>query len=158
MIDEVATPFREFIRESLVPRDELLLALTDADLAFNPGGDNPTFGELCLRIGETQHSYAESFLTFAADFDYRYPDPSIATSIERLREWHGHLDGELEDALESLSKADAGRSVRREGVQVPLAAHLLVFNEALLLFFGKAFVYLKAGGIAMPNKWGAWVR
>lgn len=111
-----------------------------------------------MRIGETQHSYAESFRTFATSFDYRCPDPAIACDIERLRAWRRALDQELEAALESLSEADAGHAIRRDGEQVPLAAHLLVFNEALLLFFGKAFVYLKAGRMAMPNKWGAWVR
>lgn len=157
MIAVVEKPYREFIKESLVPRDELLLALTDEGLAFHPGGDNPTLGELCMHIGETQHSYAESFRTFAADFGYRHHDPSIAGDIKRLSAWHAELDAELEAALESLKAADARRTIARDGEQVPLATHLLVFNEALLLFFGKAFVYLKAGGMAMPNKWGAWV-
>ena len=157
MIAVVEKPYREFIKESLVPRDELLLALTDRDLAFHPGGDNPTLGQLCVHIGETQHSYAESFRTFAADFKYRYHDPSIAGDIKRLSVWPAELDAALEAALESLKEADARRTIAPDGEQVPLATHLLVFNEALLLFFGKVFVYLKAGGIAMPNKWGAWV-
>lgn len=157
MIAEVATLYRKFIRESLVPRDELLLALTDRALTFQPGGDCPALGELCRGIGETQHSYAESFRTFRVDFDYRFHDPSIAFNVERLRRWYGDLDDALEAALAGLSEADAGRTVYREGEHVALAEHLLTFNEALLLFFGKAFVYLKAGRMAMPNKWGAWV-
>ena len=157
VIAEVEKPYREFIQESLVPRDELLMQLTDREAAFSPGGDNPTLGELCVRIGETQHSYAESFRTFRASFEYRYPDASIAGDVQRLRAWHRQLDQALEAALESLSEADAGRTVLRDGEHLPLATHLLVFNEALLLFFGKAFVYLQAGRMARPNKWGAWV-
>ena len=157
LIAEIDRTFRETIKESLVPRDELLAALTNRELAFRPSSANPTLGELCLRIGETQHSYAASFRTFAADFEYRYHDASIAGDIERLRNWHAELDAELEAALESLSQNDASRTIARDGERVPLATHLLVFNEALLLFFGKAFVYLKAGRMAMPKKWGAWV-
>ena len=157
MIAEIERPYREVIQESLVPRDELLAALSSPQLAFCPGGANPTLGELCLRIGETQHSYAASFRTFAADFDYRYHDSAIAGDIERLRAWHAELDAELEAALQSLSEADAAHMIARDGERVPLATHLLVFNEALLLFFGKVFVYLKAGRMAMPKKWGAWV-
>ena len=157
MIAEIERTFRETIKESLVPRNELLAALTNRELAFRPSSANPTLGELCLRIGETQHSYAASFRTFTADFEYRYHDASIAGDIERLRKWHAELDAELEAALESLSQNDASRTIARDGERVPLATHLLVFNEALLLFFGKAFVYLKAGRMAMPNKWGAWV-
>ncbi len=157
VIAEVEKPYREFILESLVPRDELLIKLTDRELTFSPGGDNPTLGDLCVSIGETQHSYADSFRTFRASFEYRHPDPSIAGDVKRLRAWHHALDQTLEAALESLSEADAGRTVFRDGEQLPLTTHLLVFNEALLLFFGKAFVYLQAGRMARPNKWGAWV-
>ena len=156
MIDELVQPYRQ-VRESFVPRNELFDALTDADLTFSPGGDNRPLGELCVSLGETQHSYAVSFRTFQADFDYRYEDRSIAGDISRLRAWHTALDAELNAALVGLFEADAKRTIARDGEYIPLAEHLLVFNEALLLFYGKVFVYLKARGTKMPNKWGAWI-
>ena len=156
MIAELEGPYRQ-VHESLVPRNELLAALTDADLAFSPGGDTPTLGELCVSLGETQHSYAESYRTFEADFDYRHPDRTIAGNIQRLRTWHAELDARLDAALTNLSAADAGRTVARDGERIPLATHLLVFQEALLIFYGKVFVYLKTRGAKMPNKWGAWI-
>ena len=156
MIAELEGPYRE-VQESLVPRNELLAALTDADLAFSPGGASRTLGELCVSLGETQHSYAESYRTFEASFAYRYPDRTIARDLARLRTWHGELDAELDAALTSLSAADAGRTIARDGERIPLAAHLLVFQEALLIFYGKVFVYLKTRGAKMPSKWGAWI-
>ena len=156
MIDELQQPYRQ-VQESFVPRNELFNALTDADLAFSPGGDNRPLGELCVSLGETQHSYAVSFRTFRADFDYRYEDRSIAGDIERLRAWHAALDAELDAALAGLSAAHAKRTIARDGEYIPLATHLLVFHEALMLFYGKIFVYLKAHSSRMPNKWGAWV-
>ena len=158
MLPELEKPYREAIAPSLVPRDELLAVLTDADLAWAPGGDNPAFGDLCARLGGAQHVYAESFRTFQADFDGFRPDPETAGDVARLRRWLETLDRALEAALEDLAPADAARTVAREGEQVPLAEHLLVFHEALLIFYGKAFVYLRAMGKAMPAKWGAWIR
>lgn len=156
MIAELEQPYRE-VRMSLVPRNELLVALTTADLAFSPGGGNPTLGELCLGLGETEHCYAQSFHTFEADFEFRHADRSIGDDIERLRAWHRELDAALDAALMRLSEADAERTVARDGERIPLGTHLLVFQEALLIFYGKVFVYLRAGGMAMPNKWGAWI-
>ncbi len=156
MIAELEQPYRQ-VQMSLEPRNELFAALTNADLAFSPGGSAPPLGELCVSLGETQHAYAESFRTFKADFEYRYPDRTIVGDVERIRIWHGELDAQLDAALASLSDADAKRTVAREGEQVQLAEHLLVYQEALLIFYGKVFVYLKTRGLAMPRKWGAWI-
>lgn len=158
MIVQLEKPFREAIAPSLVPRDELLAVLTDADLAYSPGGGNPAFGELCMRLGAAQHVYAESFRTFHADFDGFRVGPEMARSVKPLRHWFKTLDRALEAALEDLTPANASRTVAREGEQVPLGTHLLVFHEALLIFYGKAFVYLQAMGKTMPAKWGAWIR
>ena len=155
-IAELERAYR-LVRESYVPRDELLSMLANEDLAFSPGGQNRPLGELCLRLGETQHCYAESFRLFVADFEYRHADPAVADDVGRLRAWYETLDSRLDAALSALGESDRSRTVARDGERIPLAEHLLVFNEALLLFYGKVFVYLKAMGKGMPNKWGAWV-
>lgn len=41
---------------------ELLDALNNSDLAFNPGGQNMTLGALCREIGEIVYSYIQSFI------------------------------------------------------------------------------------------------
>ena len=50
-------------------RDQLLASLTDTDLAFTPGGDNPPLGRLCVEIGETERAYVDSFVNFSQSFD-----------------------------------------------------------------------------------------
>lgn len=157
MIAELEKPYRQ-VRESLVPRDELFAVLTNAELAFSPGGGNPPLGELCVRLGETAHTYAESFRTFKADFSYRCEGAALARNVDRLQAWHGEKDTALATALAQLTAADANRTIARDGEQIPLAEHLLVYNEALLLFYGKVYVYLRAMGRKLPNKWGDWVR
>ena len=52
-------------------RDSLMEELTDEELAYTPGGDNPTLGALCRELGETQYAYAQSYKTFKTDFSYR---------------------------------------------------------------------------------------
>lgn len=157
MIAELEKPYRQ-VRESLVPRDELFAVLTNAELAFSPGGGNPPLGALCVSLGETAHTYAESFRTFKADFSYRCQDANLARNVDRLQAWHSEKDAALAAALAQLTAADADRTIARDGEQIPLAEHLLVYNEALLLFYGKVYVYLRAMGRKLPNKWGDWVR
>src|SRR5439155_14015704 len=44
-------------------RSQLTDILSDADLAFNPGGQNMTLGMLLREIGEIEHSYIQSLQT-----------------------------------------------------------------------------------------------
>ncbi|MCY3867166.1 MAG: hypothetical protein OXG68_17145, partial [Chloroflexi bacterium] len=69
-------------------RDELMASLTDDDLAFSPGGDNPTLGALCRELGETQHAYVQSFKSFKIDFGYRVNDDSYQGSVAKLKAWY----------------------------------------------------------------------
>ena len=43
--------FRELNRMYTPLRNELLDILSDEDLKFSPGGENPTLGELCRELG-----------------------------------------------------------------------------------------------------------
>ncbi len=38
-------------------RDQLMDELSDDDLSFTLGGSNPTLGELCRELGETENAY-----------------------------------------------------------------------------------------------------
>ncbi|MEZ4672435.1 MAG: hypothetical protein R3E39_31410, partial [Anaerolineae bacterium] len=49
----------------------LLDSLSDADLAFNPGGSNMSLGALCRELGEIEHSYIESLKNLKQDWGYR---------------------------------------------------------------------------------------
>ncbi len=140
-------------------RDELLANLSETDLAFTPGGSNPTLGELCLEIGETERAYIDSFRTFSQNFDYRHADRSLAGSVAGLRTWYEQLDTELYAAVAALSDVEvASRPIDRgHGFLVPADVQLHIYQEALIIFYGKATVYLKLLGKTMSDQWQHWI-
>ena len=139
-------------------RDELLASLTDDDLAYTPGGENPTLGALCRELGETQYAYAQSFKTFKINFSFRVNDDAYLQSIAKLQAWYAELDRELEAVLETVSDEDVAESkMDRGGYEVPLHISLDILREALLIFYGKASVYLKAMGKARTEMWRDWI-
>jgi hypothetical protein len=144
-------------------RDELLALLSDDDLSFRPAGEMPTLGELCREIGEIEHSYVEALTTFRQDFRWRNPDPHVAARADILRAWFADLDRRLAAALEALTVDDiANRRIARSDFDVDdFAPHppqeLDVYREALLIFYGKASVYLRAMGRRLPGHWAHWI-
>lgn len=150
--------FYEMNRQYSELRNRLMDALTDADLAFQLPGANVTLGALCREIGETEYAYVQSFKTFKADFTYRNPDTELESSLSRLRAWYQQLDAELQAALEALTDNDVqNRVVERDGFQLPVHLHLDVYREALLIFYGKVSVYLKAMNKPLPDRWSQWI-
>jgi uncharacterized damage-inducible protein DinB len=140
-------------------REQLLATLTDDDLAFTPGGANPPLGELCLEIGETERSYIDSFVNFSQSFDYRHADRSLAGSVAGLRAWYEQLDAELYSAVAALSDEEvANRPIDRgHGFMVPAEVQLHIYQEALIIFYGKATVYLKLLGKPTSEQWQHWI-
>ncbi len=138
-------------------RDQLMESLSDDDLAFSPGGSNPTLGELCRELGETEYAYMQSFKTFNVDFSYRLKDDTFSTSVAGLQAWYKQLDEELEAALEAVTDADvAEKQMDRGDFTVPLHISLDVYREALLIFYGKVSVYAKAMGVPLTQMWRDW--
>ncbi len=139
-------------------RDELMAALSDEDLAYSPGGSNPTLGELCRELGETQYAYVQSFKTFEVDFSYRLNDDSVQKSVAKLQAWYEQLDSELEAALEAVTDDDvANKQMERGGYQVPVHISLDILREALLIFYGKVSVYAKAMRKPLTQTWQDWI-
>lgn len=139
-------------------RDELMASLTDDELAFSPGGENPSLGELCRELGETQHVYVQSFKTFNIDFSYRVNDDSYSKSVDKLKSWYAVLDQQLEVELEDIDDGDvANIMMDRDGYEVPLHISLDILREALLIFYGKVSVYLKAMGKERTQMWQDWI-
>jgi hypothetical protein len=153
----------EFFGEYQALRDQLMEIVSDDDLGYRVGGTSSTLGALCREIGEIEHSYVESLRTFRQDFDFQHPDPRIETSVAALRAWYAELDRDLMAALERLSEADltSRRIVRgdfEEDYFSPLPTEQLdVYREALLIFYGKASIYLRALGTTFPPQWQAWI-
>ncbi len=138
-------------------RRQLLAVLGDADLACRPAPGCLSLGELCREMGEIQHTYVESFRTFRHDFSYRH-DPETAGSVARLAEWYAQLDAELGEVLEGLEEADLARTVDRgHGFAPPVPVQFHIYREALLIFYAKTHVYLKALGKQVDGPWRWWI-
>ena len=74
--------------------------------------------------------------------------------MERLTAWYEQLDRELAAVLEGLEEADVARSVDRgDGFTPPVTAQFHIYREALLIFYAKAHVYLKALGKQVTGPW-----
>ena len=144
-------------------RDELVAILTDDDLGFRVGGESATLGALCREIGEIEHTYVESFKSFRQDFDYHNPDARLEESVKALASWYTELDGDLANAIAALSEDDiANRRIVRKDFDISdfspsPAIHLDIYREALLIFYGKVSVYLRAMGKPLPGHWPHWI-
>jgi uncharacterized damage-inducible protein DinB len=152
-----------YFAEYQVLRDELMELLTDDDLSYRPGAATFSLGELCREIGEIEHSYVEALRTFRQDFDWRTPDPRVERSVGALREWYADLDRRLATALEALTEDEvANRRVTRhdfgvEGFSPLPPQELDIYREALLIFYAKVSIYLRAMGKVLSERWQAWI-
>jgi len=133
-------------------RTQLLDTLSDAELAFSPGGQNTTLGALCREMGETEHSYTQSLKTFKQDWSYRNTEVGLESSVARLQAWFQTLDEEMKAAVSALLDEDLKKTVDRGGYAMPVDMQLDVYLQALLIFFGKATIYLKAMNKALPQQ------
>ncbi len=132
-------------------RSQLLDVLSDADLAFSPGGQNMTLGALCREMGETEHSYVQSLKTFQQDWSYRNTEAGLDSSVTQLKAWFQTLDDEMKATVSALSDEDLKKTVDRSGFAMPVELQLDVYLQALLIFLGKATIYLKAMNKPLPE-------
>ena len=152
-----------YFAEYQLLRNELMEVLTDEDLAFRPGMASVSLGELCREIGDIQQSYVEAFRTFRQEFGHRNPDRRLERSVAALTAWFADLDRDLRSALEDLTENDiAGRRIVRSDFDIddfsPLPGQELdIYREALLIFYGKVSICLRAMGRELPGHWSAWI-
>ena len=143
-------------RRTQVMREQLMDILTDADLAFTPGGANPTLGELCKEMAEVESSYIGSLKLLTQDWSYRNPQPGLAQSVGQLKALYSKLDDQLKVTMEGLSDEDLNKVIDR-GFPATVGTQLHIYREALLIFYSKVAVYLKAMGKTMPKQWQDWI-
>ena len=132
-------------------RSQLIDVLSDADLSFSPGGQNMTLGALLREMGETEYSYIQSLKTFKQDWSYHNTEVGLESSITRLKAWYSALDEEMKATVSDLSDEDLTKTIDRGGFSMPVDLQLDVYLQALLIFFGKATVYLKAMNKPLPQ-------
>ena len=139
-------------------RTQLLDILSDADLTFNPGGQNMTLGALCRESGEVEYSYMQSLKTFQQDWSYRNGEVALERSVARLKEWFQKLDDELKAVASALTDEDLKKTVDRGGgFAMPVDLQLDVYLQAQLIFFGKATIYLKAMNKPLPQQFQEYI-
>jgi hypothetical protein len=140
-------------------RNKLMDILSDSDLSYSPGGNNPTLGELCREIGEIETSYILSFRSFTQDFNYKNSEPGLTNSVSSLRGWFKELDSELKSTISNLSEEDLSSRLidRGHDFEVSPRIQLEIYKEALLIFYGKSNVYLKSMGKELPQQWQDWI-
>jgi hypothetical protein len=147
------------LHETQKLRYDLMKTLTDGDLAYKLPGDNPTLGELCREMGEIEHTYIHSFRTLKQDWSYRNSEPGLANSVERLQAWYKTLDEELEAVLREFSEEDLHQKQidRGHGFFPSPYVQFQIYREAILMFYAKASVYLKALQKPVSGQWQAWI-
>lgn len=145
------------LNQTIQLRRDLMDTLNDDDLTFALP-NNPTLGALCREMAEVEQSYINSFKSF--QHDYRLPcDTSKEGSVEALKAWFAQTEGELQQALAGLTEDQVqGQMVDRgHGMQFPVLIQWQVYREALLIFYAKAVVYLRAMEKPVPQMLGLWV-
>ncbi len=158
MTSQALQMYWSWIEGSHGMRVELMDLLDEADLSFNPGGQNMSLGALCREIGEIEYSYLQSFKTFKQDFAYRNPEPGLDRSLARLKAWYQALDDEMKAVIAAFTDEDVKKQVERPGgFQAPLDMQLEIYLQALLIFFGKATIYLKALNKTLPPGFQEWI-
>ncbi len=133
-------------------RTQLLDLISDTDLAFSPGGQNMSLGALCRQIGDTEYVYIQSLKTFTQDWSYRNTEAGLESSITQLKNWFQTLDEELQSTISAFSDEDVAKTVDRGGYPMPISLQLDVYLQALLIFFGKTTIYLKAMNKSLPKE------
>lgn len=134
-------------------RSLIVNIISDADLSFNPGGQNTTLGVLCREMGDIEYSYIQSLKTFTQDFSYSNTEAGLETGIAQLQAWYQTLDEELKTTISAFSDEDLQRSVTRSsGSTLSVELQLDVYIQALFIFFGKATIYLKAMNKTLPKE------
>src|SRR6266699_3918643 len=138
-------------------RSQLIDILSDADLAFSPGGQNMTLGALLREMGEIEHSYIQSLKTFEQDWSYHNTEAELESSVARLKAWYQTLDDEMKAAVSALSNEDLTKTIDRGGFSMPVELQLDVYLQALLIFLGKATIYFKAMNKALPQNFQEYI-
>jgi uncharacterized damage-inducible protein DinB len=156
-MNSLMTHGSEVLQATQAIRGQLMAVLSDADLAYKLPGKNPTLGEVCVGIGQTQQIYIDSFQTFQINWTPKPVDPALYGSVERLNAWYAELDQILNSTLANLSEEDVQNKIIDRGFPATLTMQMHVYREALLIFYAKAIVYLNALGKPISEQAYYWI-
>jgi len=137
-------------------RMHLLDVLSDADLAYRLP-QNASLGQLCLEIGRWQIAYEDSFKTFKLPPTPPPVDPRLANNVASLRDWYTRLDADMKQTLLALDADTIENRTIDSWMDMSVSAQLHTYREAILIFCGKASIYVAALGKTPSEQWQNWI-
>jgi uncharacterized damage-inducible protein DinB len=149
----------ELLDLTLALRHQLLDILSNADLAYKLPNNALKLGALCREMAEFEHIYIESFKTFKMDWSYKAPNAAaLESKVEVLRQIFAEQEQAFKAALSALSDETINtQTVDRGGFEPTIRAQFHVYREALLIFYAKVSIYLRALGKEFPEQWRYWI-
>jgi DinB family protein len=133
-------------------RSQLLESLSNADLAFSPGGENVTLGTLLRESGDVEYSYIQSLKTFKQDWSSHHTEAGLESDLTQIKAWYSTLDEEMKTTLAAFSDEDLSKTIDRGGgSSMPVEMQLDTYLQAQLIYLGKAGVYFRAMNRALPQ-------
>ena len=102
-------------------------------------------------MGDLEHAYIQSLKTGVRDVSYHNMEAGLEHDIPRLKAWFQALDEELLETISAFSKEELTKRVDRGGFPSTVEREINHYGEALLIFFGKATIYLKAMNKPVPE-------
>jgi hypothetical protein len=101
-------------------------------------------------MGENEYAYIQSLKTLKHLWSYRHSEASLMNSIARLKAWFQTLDDEMQVAITAYFDEDVHKPIDRGGEAVTVEFQLDVYLQAVLIFLGKATIFLKAMNKPLP--------
>jgi hypothetical protein len=114
-------------------------------------------GALLREFGEIEQAYVDSFKTLKQDFSYRNPTPGLENRLAEIRAWYHSLDSEMRGVLGGMSDEDLKQTIARGSFASAVDVQLQIYLQALLIFFGKATIYLRAMNRPLPPSIQDWI-
>src|SRR5436305_1257770 len=115
-------------------RAQVLDLLSDADLAFSPGGQTLTFGALWRELGDVEYAYSQALQTFRHEWSAAQRGTEGGNTVSQLQGWFRTQDAELKTALAALGDAELNKPVERGGGEVSVEFQLDCYLQAVLIF------------------------
>ena len=101
-------------------RHDVLDAISDEDLGRTLGGDTLSLAELLLQQGRWEDDYVQA--------------------------WFHGIEQSIKTTLEAMSDEELSRPVKRGHHSLPLEITAYTYRESLIIFAGKASLYLRSLG------------
>jgi hypothetical protein len=77
--------------------------------------------------------------------------------VSKIKAWYDKLDGEMKATLSSFSDEDIKKTIDRGGFSPSIDVQLQIYMQALLIFFGKATIFIRAMDRELPKQFQEWI-